>query len=69
METLQKHQDRLLMHDKAISDGTKLPLLETEYRQQRPSLLLGAHWNVSDKEELIWIICAAYNMFVYENIS
>lgn len=41
------------MRDKAISDGTKLPLLEAEYRQQRPSLLLGAHWNVSNKEKLI----------------
>lgn len=53
METLQKCQDRLLMHDKAISEGTKLPLLEAEYRQQRLSLLLGAHWNFSNKEELI----------------
>lgn len=32
MDALQKHQDRLVVHGKAISNGTKLPLLEAEHR-------------------------------------
>lgn len=51
METLQQHQDRPVVPDRAIPGGTKLPLLEAECREQRLSLLLGAPWNVSDKGE------------------